>query len=163
MNITHVNLSIPLNTNVVGGIIMQTPLRLKIDLPFQDFFSRVCANMDLDPLQAQIGYKFSGDRKMDPPFRLATEDELRAAMAQSAEKMRRARTSAWKSGPVQFFGPKFRDRDQDRSAFILELKKTRPDRKKTEDRSLRPVIDQSLICNGLNWSKTGFSANILKL
>ena len=32
--------------------------------------------------------------------------------------------SAWKSGPVQFFGPKFRDWDQDLSAFILELKKT---------------------------------------
>ena len=47
--------------------------------------------------------------------------------------------SAWKSGPVRFFGPKFRDRDWDQSAFILEPKKTRPDRKKPKT----VVLDQS--------------------
>ena len=36
--------------------------------------------------------------------------------------------SAWRSGPIWFFG-KFRDWDQDQSAFILELKMTRPDKK----------------------------------
>ena len=34
--------------------------------------------------------------------------------------------SVCKSGPVRFFGPKLKDRDRDRSTFILELKKTGP-------------------------------------
>ena len=55
------------------------------------------------------------------------------------DKMGSLENSAWKSGPVRFFGPKFRDRDRDRSTFILELKKTGPDRKKTET----AVLDQS--------------------
>ena len=41
-------------------------------------------------------------------------------------------TAHFNEGPVWFFGPKFRDQDQDQSqsAFILELKKTGPDQKK---------------------------------
>jgi hypothetical protein len=50
-----------------------------------------------------------------------------------------SRSSAWRSGPVRFFGPKSRDRDRDQSAFILELKKTGPDRKKPKT----AVLDQS--------------------
>jgi len=50
--------------------------------------------MDLEPLEASIGYKFSGDRKTDAPFRLSSEDELRGAMAKGIEKMKRARTKA---------------------------------------------------------------------
>ena len=36
--------------------------------------------------------------------------------------------SVCKSGPVRSFGPKLKDRDRDWSTFILELKKTGPDR-----------------------------------
>jgi len=50
--------------------------------------------MDLEPLEASIGYKFSGDRKTDAPFRLSSEDELRAAMAKGIDKMKRSRTKA---------------------------------------------------------------------
>ena len=32
--------------------------------------------------------------------------------------------SVCKSGLVRFFGPKLKDRDRDRSSFVLELKKT---------------------------------------
>ena len=39
------------------------------DISFEDFFSRVCAKMDLLPLKALLRYKFSGDRKNDPTFR----------------------------------------------------------------------------------------------
>ena len=60
--------------------------------PFADFFSQVCANMELDPLIAQLGFKFTGDRKTDPAFRLATEEELRGAMAQAILKIKKART-----------------------------------------------------------------------
>ena len=37
-------------------------------------------------------------------------------------------SSVCKSGPVRSFGPKLKDRDRDQSTFILELKKTGPDR-----------------------------------
>ena len=94
VDISHISLTVPLNTGVVGGMVTQTPLRLPVDLPFDDFFSRVCARMDLEPLEASIGYKFSGDRKTDAPFRLSSEDELRGAMAKGIEKMKRARTKA---------------------------------------------------------------------
>ena len=36
--------------------------------------------------------------------------------------------SVCKSGLVRFFGPKLKDQDRDRSSFVLELKKTGPDR-----------------------------------
>ena len=65
--------------------------------------------------------------------------------------------NAWKSGLVQFFGPKFKDQDQGQSAFIPEPKKTGPECKKPKT----AVLDQ--VYTGLNWFKTGFSANILKL
>jgi hypothetical protein len=48
--------------------------------------------MDLEPLEANLGYKFFGDRKTEAPFRLATDDDLRAAMAKGIDKMKRART-----------------------------------------------------------------------
>ena len=85
-------LSVPLNTNVVGGIVSQKPLRLPVDLSFKDFFTSVCTHMELDPLNANIGYKFSGDRKTDPAFRLATEEDLRGAMQCRIDKIRRARS-----------------------------------------------------------------------
>ena len=76
VNATKIMLSVPLNTNVVGGIVSQKPLRLPVDLSFKDFFSCVCTHMELDPLNANIGYKFLGDRKTDPAFCLATEQDL---------------------------------------------------------------------------------------
>lgn len=90
--ITHFSLSIPLNTNVVGGIITQTPLRLPIDLTFEDFFSRICAKMELDPLTAKIGCKLSGNCKADAPYQLANEDEFRFVMERVIDKIKRART-----------------------------------------------------------------------
>jgi hypothetical protein len=69
-------LFVPLNTNVVGGIVSQKPLRLPVDLSFEDFFTCVCAHMELNPVNVNIGYKFSGDRKTDPTFCLATEEDL---------------------------------------------------------------------------------------
>lgn len=90
--ITHFSLSIPLNTNVVGGIITQTPLRLPIDLTFEDFFSRICAKMELDLLTAKIGCKLSGNHKADAPYQLANEDEFRFVMERVIDKIKRART-----------------------------------------------------------------------
>ena len=76
VNATQITLSVPLNTNVMGGIISQKPLCLPVDLSFKGFFTHVCTHMELDPLNANISYKFSGDCKTDPAFCLATEKDL---------------------------------------------------------------------------------------
>ncbi|KAF8975144.1 hypothetical protein BDQ17DRAFT_1268161, partial [Cyathus striatus] len=53
-------------------------LRLETDLPFEDFFDRIFAQMDLCPDDALIGYKFKGDRVSDVPHRLSTAEEYQA-------------------------------------------------------------------------------------
>jgi hypothetical protein len=48
--------------------------------------------MDLNPLDAALGYKYASDRVRDPPHQLATEDQLRAAMEKGINKIRLARS-----------------------------------------------------------------------
>jgi hypothetical protein len=72
--------------------VVHVNFRLPIDIPFVDFFSRVCARMDLDPLDARLGYKYGSDRARDPPNQLSNEEELRNAMEKGRNKLRLART-----------------------------------------------------------------------
>ncbi|PPR02239.1 hypothetical protein CVT24_011467 [Panaeolus cyanescens] len=87
-----VTFSLPLNTNVVGGIVTRVTLSLPSDLPFQDFFSRICAHMDLSPSSAILGYKMTGDLVRTAPYRLMDEEDLRNAMSKAVLKIQRART-----------------------------------------------------------------------
>lgn len=48
--------------------------------------------MELDPLTAQVGYKFDNDPKRGEPKVLTCEEDLRQAMDHGLEKIRRART-----------------------------------------------------------------------
>ncbi|KAH9066997.1 hypothetical protein EDB83DRAFT_2181108, partial [Lactarius deliciosus] len=88
----QVTFSIPLNTEVVGSTVTRVFLALPSDIIFGDFFSRVCAHMDISPTDALLGYKFSGDPVQAAPYHLTNEEELREAMKKAIEKMRRART-----------------------------------------------------------------------
>ena len=63
-----------------------------MNLAFDDFFERVCANMDVQPADAILGYKFSGGRVSDPANRLANAEDLAQAMSQAIDKIKRART-----------------------------------------------------------------------
>lgn len=87
MDTSHVDVSIPRNTEVDNGIITHIIVRLPTDLPFEDFIGRVCANMDLNPTTAIIGYKFAGDRISDNPMQLVNADELTQAMAHAIDKI----------------------------------------------------------------------------
>lgn len=87
-----IDVSIPRNTGVVGGVVSRIIVRFPTNVPFDDFFARVCANMDLDPALAALGYKFPGDRVRDPAHRLSNADELRQAMDRGIGMIRRART-----------------------------------------------------------------------
>ena len=86
----HITLSIPLNTTVVGAVVTRIHLRLPTNLSLEDFLSRVCARMDLDPVAANIGYRFLHDPAAI--FCLDSEEELQNAMRRGVEKIRRART-----------------------------------------------------------------------
>lgn len=71
---------------------MQVTLCLLTNLSFQDFFSHMCAQMDLDPLEALLGYKYPEDLACQPPYHLTTNKELQEAMAKGIEKIKRAWT-----------------------------------------------------------------------
>lgn len=89
---THIYVSVPLNTGVVGGIVSRTEIRLAIDIPFLDAYSRLCARMDLDPLTSQLGYKYHDDRRRDEPHQLSNADQWQTAINHGIDLMRRART-----------------------------------------------------------------------
>ena len=87
-----INISVPLNTQIVKGTATHVNICLALDISFQDFLSCVCACMDLDPLEAYLGYKFHTDRVQDPSHWLFNEKELRFAMSHGAELIKHART-----------------------------------------------------------------------
>ncbi|KAF8978162.1 hypothetical protein BDQ17DRAFT_1440250 [Cyathus striatus] len=65
IDVSHINVSIPCATEDPDAVVVQSTLHLETDLPFEDFFDRICAQMDLHPDNALIGYKFKGDRVSD--------------------------------------------------------------------------------------------------
>ena len=48
--------------------------------------------MDLDPLDARLGYKYASDHVRDPPHQLSNEEELCAAMEKGCNRLQLART-----------------------------------------------------------------------
>lgn len=87
-----IDMSIPVNTGVVGAIISRVTICLPVDISFEDFFSRVCARMDLNLVEANLGYKFHCDKAHDPPQQLSNDEQLCGAMVQGVDLMKRARS-----------------------------------------------------------------------
>lgn len=73
-------ISIPRNTGVPGAIVSRVTISVPLDISFNDFFDRVCAQMDLHPGNTRIGYKYPRDRVRDPPHQLSNDEELRQAL-----------------------------------------------------------------------------------
>jgi hypothetical protein len=48
--------------------------------------------MDLDPADAELGYKFHTDRARDDPHQLSDEQQLREALERGRQLIRRSRT-----------------------------------------------------------------------
>lgn len=80
MTVGRIDVSIPLNTGIMGGEISRIILRLPVDIPYEDFMSRVCARMGLDPHNARLGFKYPRDACRAQWHALANEEHLRAAM-----------------------------------------------------------------------------------
>jgi len=69
----HVVVCIPVNDKSTKDI------DIPVDIPREDFISRVCTVMNLDVATAELGWKSNDDAKHDPACQLATEDNLRDA------------------------------------------------------------------------------------
>ncbi|KAJ3979368.1 hypothetical protein F5890DRAFT_1393553, partial [Lentinula detonsa] len=66
---------------------------LPTNLAFNDFFSRICAHMDLDPVSARIGYKIvPGQRARDIPYQISNKEEYRVAVTNIVDRINWART-----------------------------------------------------------------------
>ncbi|KAJ7676418.1 hypothetical protein B0H17DRAFT_1139856 [Mycena rosella] len=58
---------------------VNTTLVLPSDIPATDFFSRIHAQMNVDPTTAVLGWKESAERRRDPYHRLASAEDLNGA------------------------------------------------------------------------------------
>ncbi|KAG1899748.1 uncharacterized protein F5891DRAFT_980974 [Suillus fuscotomentosus] len=85
ISVANIDISIPLNTGVVGGRISHVQIRLPVDILFEDFFSHICAKMDLDPAGAELGYKFHNNQVQDAPHQLSNEQQLWEAFEQGCD------------------------------------------------------------------------------
>ncbi|KIK24105.1 hypothetical protein PISMIDRAFT_99261, partial [Pisolithus microcarpus 441] len=89
---SNLTVSLPLNTGVVGGRVSRVQIRVPLDISFEDFFSRVCAKMDLDLADAELGYKYHNDRVRDAPHLLSDAQQLHEALERGSLLMQRARS-----------------------------------------------------------------------
>ncbi|KAG1728678.1 hypothetical protein EDB19DRAFT_1832685 [Suillus lakei] len=64
------------------GRVSRVRIRFPVDIPFGDFFSHICAQMDLDPVNAELGYKFHNDQVRDAPHQLSNKQQLWEAFEQ---------------------------------------------------------------------------------
>jgi hypothetical protein len=63
---------------VEGNLTKDVPIN--IDITFQDFVSRMCAIMGIDPTTAKLGWKSSDDTQRAPARQLVNEDDLKNAV-----------------------------------------------------------------------------------
>lgn len=97
-SVQAITVSIPLNTGIVGGLVTRRELHLPSNLAFADFYSRICANMDIQPKDASVGYKYHNDKAKDPPRQLSDVNEYNAMMNEMVRKVLAARSK----NPVLF-------------------------------------------------------------
>ncbi|KAF8799498.1 hypothetical protein BYT27DRAFT_7176287 [Phlegmacium glaucopus] len=76
---------IPINDKVTRDI------EINVDITFQDFVSRICANMGIDPATAEIGWKSSDDLKRAPARQLDNEGDLKSAFRDLLKMQRSTR------------------------------------------------------------------------
>jgi hypothetical protein len=91
----------------VGRVITRIPINNKatrdieidVDITLQDFVSRVCTNMGLDPATAQIGWKSYDDAKHAHAQQLATEDKLLSTPLKRYVPVPSVTFSSWRTIP----------------------------------------------------------------
>lgn len=79
--IADLQFSIPRNTATVGAEVTRTVVVFRCDVAFADWLLRVCEIMGLDVNEAELGYKYDGQRVGDHPIQLSSDDDLRIAIS----------------------------------------------------------------------------------
>jgi hypothetical protein len=92
MSVHRIQVSVPLNTGILGGKVTRTaPFEVASDTTFNDFLDQVCRIMVLDPDTAQLGYKFSTDLRRGRATPLLNHDSYRHALEECIRRNARAR------------------------------------------------------------------------
>ncbi|KAJ8093796.1 hypothetical protein PM082_009657 [Marasmius tenuissimus] len=130
--VTRVELLVPTESDLVGGTANHVRRRLEPDLPFHDWFSKICADMGLDESEAMIGYKFTDEAQRAAPKCITNQEQYEIAVRDYVEKQMRART---RTVVMQLFNL----RQPSRAAAAAALKKNTAGRKRRlDDHMLQP-------------------------
>jgi hypothetical protein len=68
---------------------------LETDIAWADFLSRCCANLDLDPRTAELGYRISGQGPRTVPAAISSVEEFGIAMTRITDIVSRARSTTY--------------------------------------------------------------------
>jgi hypothetical protein len=71
---------------IVNGNKSTSDIELQPDLSHEDFLSRVCAHMGLNPATAQLGWKPNDEAQRAPARQLATDNDLTQAFTALVKK-----------------------------------------------------------------------------
>ena len=83
-------------TAIVNTPTVQKQFSIESDIPYIDLHARSCANLDLDPLVAELGYRISGSEGPKTlPSALSSEDNLLQAMARISNLILHAQTKKY--------------------------------------------------------------------
>lgn len=58
----------------------QREVSFPIDVEWDDFRDRMCANLDVDPKGAELGYKLSSAKQKEPVTALSSDEQFRAVI-----------------------------------------------------------------------------------
>lgn len=89
---TIVSVSFPVNSGMIGVAATMRTCSWDTKKPFSEFWLQMCANMQLDPQTAVIGYKISGDRVKDAAREISSEEDYVFAMETILKKTQNARS-----------------------------------------------------------------------
>jgi hypothetical protein len=81
---------------VTNTATVQKQFSIESDIPYIDLRSRSCANLDLDSVTAELGYKITGaDGPKTLPSAFASENDFLLAMTRICGLISRARTKEY--------------------------------------------------------------------
>ncbi|KAF7969533.1 hypothetical protein HWV62_26977 [Athelia sp. TMB] len=67
-----------------SGVITRDIFEVPLDISHADFWDRLCANFDIPPGEAQLGYKFHDDKRRTPWHALGTPEQTATAFQRGA-------------------------------------------------------------------------------
>lgn len=89
---TELQFSLPRNTATVGTDVTRTVVVFRCDIMFAEWWLRACEVMGLDINEAELAYKYDGQRVGDLPTQIASAEDLRIAIREGQAMAARAQS-----------------------------------------------------------------------